>query len=88
LTVFGERQLVAASEQRLLDSQMELAHVTRVTTLVELAASIAHEVNQPLAAVVTNAEAALGWLRRGTPDVEAACRLVEWIIDEAIGQAR
>jgi PAS domain S-box-containing protein len=71
-----------ASEQRLLDAQMELAHVTRVTTLGELTASIAHEVNQPLAAVVANAEASLRWLRRGTPDVDAACRSVEWIIED------
>ena len=54
-----------ASEQRLLDAQMELAHVTRVTSLGELTASIAHEVNQPLAAVVANAEASLRWLDRG-----------------------
>src|SRR4030081_2783694 len=54
-----------ASEQRLLDAQMELAHVTRVTTLGEMTASIAHEVNQPLAAVVANAEACLRWLPRG-----------------------
>jgi len=71
-----------ASEQRLLDAQMELAHITRVTTLGELTVSIAHEVNQPLAAVVANAEAALRWLRRRTPDVDAACRSVEWIIDD------
>jgi PAS domain S-box-containing protein len=71
-----------ASEQRLLDAQMELAHVTRVTTLGEMTASIAHEVNQPLAAIVANAEACLSWLRRGTPDVDAACRSVEWIIDD------
>jgi PAS domain S-box-containing protein len=71
-----------ASEQRFLDAQMELAHVTRITTLGELAASIAHEVNQPLAAVVANAAASLSWLRRGTPDVDAACRSVEWIIDD------
>jgi PAS domain S-box-containing protein len=71
-----------ASEQRLVDAQMELAHVTRITTLGELTASIAHEVNQPLAAVVANAEACLSWLRRGTPDVDAACRSVEWIIDD------
>jgi signal transduction histidine kinase len=50
--------------------------------LGELAASIAHEVNQPLAAVVANAEAGLRWLRRETPDVDAACRSVEWIIDD------
>jgi C4-dicarboxylate-specific signal transduction histidine kinase len=50
--------------------------------LGELAASIAHEVNQPLAAVVANAEAGLRWLRRRTPDVDAACRSMEWIIDD------
>jgi PAS domain S-box-containing protein len=71
-----------ASERRLLDAQVELAHVTRVTTLGELAASIAHEVNQPLAGVVANAEAGLRWLRRETPDLDAACRSVEWIIDD------
>ena len=61
---------------------MELARVTRVTTLGELTASIAHEVNQPLAAIVSNAEACLRWLGRGTPDLEAARRSVEWVIDD------
>jgi PAS domain S-box-containing protein len=70
------------SEQRLLDAQMELARVTRVTTLGELTASIAHEVNQPLAAVVANAEACLRWLDRGPPDLDAARRSVEWVIDD------
>jgi len=51
----------------LRQAQAELAHVTRVTTLGEMTASIAHEVNQPLAAVVANAEACLRWLNRGTP---------------------
>jgi PAS domain S-box-containing protein len=71
-----------ASEQRLLDAQMELARVTRLTALGELTASIAHEVNQPLAAVVANAEACLRWLKREIPDLDAACRSVEWIIDD------
>jgi PAS domain S-box-containing protein len=71
-----------ASEQRFLDAQIELAHVTRITTLGELTASIAHEVNQPLAAVVANAEACLVWLDRGTPDLAAARRSVEWIIND------
>jgi C4-dicarboxylate-specific signal transduction histidine kinase len=71
-----------ASEQRLLDAQMELARVTRLTALGELTASIAHEVNQPLAAVVANAEACLRWLKRGIPDLDAARRSVEWIIDD------
>jgi PAS domain S-box-containing protein len=69
-------------EGALRDAQANLAHVVRVTTLGELAGSIAHEVNQPLAAVVANAEAGLRWLRRGTPDVDAACRSVEWIIED------
>ncbi|GGY11769.1 two-component sensor histidine kinase [Massilia dura] len=55
-------------EESLRDSRMQLAHVTRVTTLGELAASIAHEVNQPLAAISANGEAALRWLRRQPPD--------------------
>jgi PAS domain S-box-containing protein len=50
------------AEQALLGAQAELAHVTRVATLGELAAAIAHETNQPLAAVVTNASACLRWL--------------------------
>jgi len=69
------------AEEALRKAQMELARVTRVTTLGELAASIAHEVNQPLAAVVANAEACLRWLNRG-PDLDAARRSVEWIIDD------
>src|SRR6202040_1384708 len=70
-----------ASEQRFLEAQMELAHVNRVTTTGQLAVSIAHEVNQPLAAVVANAEASLRWLDRETPDLDAARRSAEWIID-------
>ena len=53
-----------------------------MTTLGELTASIAHEVNQPLAGVVANAEACLRWLDRDTPDLTAARRSVEWVIDD------
>jgi C4-dicarboxylate-specific signal transduction histidine kinase len=66
-----------ASEQRILDAQMELAHVNRVTMTGQLAASIAHEVNQPLTAVVANAEACLRWLDRETPDLDAVRSSVE-----------
>ena len=69
-------------EQALRDMQTNLAHVVRITTLGELTASIAHEVNQPLGAVIANAEACLRWLRRATPDLDAACRSVKWIIDD------
>src|SRR5712692_10861759 len=51
-------------------AQAELAHVTRVTTLGELAASISHEVNQPLAAIVADANASLNWLATATPDLD------------------
>jgi PAS domain S-box-containing protein len=71
------------AEQALRDAQAELARVTRVTTLGELTASIAHEVNQPLAAVIANAEACLRWLDRETPDLAAARRSVEWAISDA-----
>jgi PAS domain S-box-containing protein len=75
-------EMLRASEQRFLDAQMELAHVTRVTTLGELTASIAHEVNQPLGAVVNAAAACLRWLDRGTPDLDEARRAAEWIVKE------
>jgi PAS domain S-box-containing protein len=71
------------AEQALRKAQAELAHVTRVTTLGELTASIAHEINQPLAALVANAGACLGWLDRATPDLAAARRSLEWIIDDS-----
>jgi len=55
--------------ETLQKAQAELAHVTRVTTLGELAASIAHEVNQPLAAMVADAEASINWLAAAKPDL-------------------
>jgi PAS domain S-box-containing protein len=58
------------SERRYREILMELAHVNRVTTMGQLTASIAHEVNQPIAAVVTNAYAALRWLAAEPPDLE------------------
>ena len=73
-----------ASEQRLLDAQMELAHVNRVTTMVQLTASIAHEVNQPLAAVVNAGSACLRWLDGSTPNLDEARSAVNWIIKEGI----
>ena len=68
------------AEEALHQAQAELAHVTRVTTLGELTASIAHEVNQPLAAVVTNGEACLRWLGNEPPDLEEARGAVARII--------
>jgi signal transduction histidine kinase len=53
-----------------------------VTTLGELTTSIAHEVNQPLAAVISNAEACVRWLDHETPNLAAARRSAEWVIDD------
>jgi PAS domain S-box-containing protein len=72
------------AEHALREAQAELAHVTRVTTLGELTASIAHEVNQPIAAVIANAEACLRWLDRETPDLAGARRSAEWVINDGI----
>ncbi|MFG1465021.1 ATP-binding protein [Xanthobacter sp. DSM 24535] len=58
------------AQRALEQSRAELAHVARVVTLGELTASIAHEVNQPLAAIVTNGEAAMRWLSRTPPNLE------------------
>jgi PAS domain S-box-containing protein len=68
--------------EELLKAQTELAHTTRVTTLGLLTASIAHEVNQPLAAVVTNAAACLRWLDRENPDLGEARDALGWILKE------
>ena len=69
------------AEEALRQAQADLEHVNRVTTMGELTASLAHEVNQPIAAAVTNANTCLRWLTRDHPDVEearaAAMRIVK-----------
>ncbi len=70
------------AEEELHEAQAGLAHATRVMALAELAASIAHEVNQPLAAVVANAAACLRWLDRETPNLEEARGTVRSIIKD------
>ena len=67
-------------EISLREAQTELAHVSRVTTMGELAASIAHEVNQPLAGILTNANASLRWLLRDSPNITEACEAIRRII--------
>jgi PAS domain S-box-containing protein len=67
-------------EISLRETQTELAHVSRVTTMGELAASVAHEVNQPLAGIVTNANAGLRWLAGEIPNLQEACETFRRII--------
>jgi C4-dicarboxylate-specific signal transduction histidine kinase len=71
------------AEEALRKAQTELAHVTRVTMLGEMTASISHEVNQPLAAVVNAAAACRRWLDGGTPNLDEARCAVDWIVNEA-----
>jgi PAS domain S-box-containing protein len=74
---------VEQAEEALRKAQGELAHVTRVTTLGELTTSIAHEITQPLAAVISNADACIAWLDREPADLKAARRSAEWIVEDA-----
>ena len=60
------------AEEALRQARADLAHINRVTTMGELTASLAHEVNQPIAAAVTNADACLRWLAGDTPNLEEA----------------
>jgi PAS domain S-box-containing protein len=70
------------SEEALRSAQTELARVARLTTMGELVASIAHEIKQPLGAIVANAEASLRWLNRETPNLDRTRQTVEAIIKD------
>jgi PAS domain S-box-containing protein len=72
------------AEEALRNSQAELARVARLTTMGELAASIAHEINQPLSAIVTNANAGLRWLNRGEPDLDEARGAISRIASDGV----
>ena len=76
----AERKLAEAALQK---AQAELAHITRMTTMGELTASIAHEVNQPLTAVLNNANACLDLLPKGAPNLEEVREALTEIIDDA-----
>jgi PAS domain S-box-containing protein len=70
------------TEEALRQAQMDLAHVNRVNTMGELTASLAHELNQPMTAAVTNASACVQWLRREPPNVEAAQQAATRIVKD------
>ncbi|TXR48418.1 sensor histidine kinase [Phyllobacterium endophyticum] len=79
MDVTGRRE----AENQLHAARAELAHVARVATLGELTVSIAHELNQPLAAVVANGGAGLRWLQRDVPDLEKIQLSMEGMIADA-----
>src|SRR5712671_456286 len=76
-----ERKRADEERERLRQVQADLAHLSRVTTMGELTASLAHEIRQPISAAVTNAKTCLRWLGRDYPDVQeasqAAARMVK-----------
>jgi len=78
-----ERKRAEEERERLRQAQADLARVTRVTSMGELTASLAHEVNQPIAATITNSNTCLRWLARDPPDVEEAREAVSRIVKDA-----
>ncbi|SIO65520.1 PAS domain S-box-containing protein [Bradyrhizobium erythrophlei] len=72
------------SEQRYREVQMELAHANRVATMGHLSASIAHEINQPLGAAVTYADAALRWLGASPPNLEEVREALGFILESGV----
>jgi C4-dicarboxylate-specific signal transduction histidine kinase len=72
-----------SSEEALTRARSELAHVSRVTSLGVLTASIAHEVNQPLAAIIANGESSLRWLARETSDFDKVRELTKRVVADA-----
>src|SRR6267143_1405045 len=84
LTDITERK---QAEEALSLAQADLAHVSRVTTMGELTASLAHEVNQPITAAITDANACLRWLTRESPDLEEARAAAARIVKDAMRAA-
>ena len=72
------------AERSLRQAQADLAHVSRVTTMGELVASIAHEVNQPLGAIVTNGQACVRLLSAESPDLERSRQVIGRMIDDGL----
>jgi PAS domain S-box-containing protein len=71
------------AEEALRQTQADLARISRVTTMGELTASLAHEVNQPIAAAVTDASTCLRWLNRNHPDLEEAREAASRVVKDA-----
>ena len=76
------------SEDALRLARVELARVMQMSAASQIAASIAHEINQPLVAIVTSASAGLRWLARSTPDLDKAVSALERIVNEVITRTR
>ena len=78
-----ERKRAEEERERLRQAQADLAHMRRVITVGELAASLAHEIKQPIAAAVLNAKTCVRWLQRDSPDVTEACEAASRTVRDA-----
>jgi len=81
--VMAQALMRKRSEAALQEAQLTLARITRMTTMHEVTASIAHELNQPLAAIVSNGNAAQRWLQRTPPEVAEAAENINQMIGDA-----
>jgi len=87
LKLLASQAAIAIEKNRAAESlremELQLAHANRLETMGQLTASIAHEVKQPIAAVVTNAQAALRWLRLDPPDLDEVRQALDRIIRDS-----
>jgi signal transduction histidine kinase len=83
VTDITERKRAEQERERLRELERELARINRVSMMGELAASLAHEIKQPIAAMGLNAEACLQWIRREPPGLEEVRRILSGIVDAA-----
>src|ERR1700736_4853055 len=77
-----ERKRADEERERLRQVQADLAHLSRVTTMGELTASLAHEIRQPISAAVTNGKTCLRWLGRDEPNVAEACEAASRLVKD------
>jgi signal transduction histidine kinase len=82
LTDIEDRKRTEQERERLRQLEADLAYMSRVMTMGELAASLAHEIKQPIAAAAMNASVCARWLRRDRPDVVNACQAVSATIED------
>jgi PAS domain S-box-containing protein len=78
-----QRREAEKERERLRQIQADLAHMNRATTMGELTVSLAHEINQPIAAAITDANTCLRWLKREQPDLEEAREAASRVVKDA-----
>ena len=77
-----DRKRTERERERLRQLEADLAHINRVSMMGELAASLAHEIRQPITAAATNARTSLRWLQRDPPEIEEASQTVSRVVSD------